>query len=169
MPIMTDKGFSQDTWTRVDAEAEIAPASLVAFETAAARWDELAAGADAIGLEIANDADLAAVAPYLDRVDMIALPFPSFADGRSFSQARRLRAMGFNGALRATGKLVADQYAYARACGFDEVEVDAAIADRQPERQWLAMGDSLTFAYQRGYLGGRNILEARRAMKLAAE
>ena len=32
---------------------------------------------------------------------------------------------------------IADQYAMARRSGFDEVEVTAELAKRQPEEQWL--------------------------------
>jgi uncharacterized protein (DUF934 family) len=33
--------------------------------------------------------------------------------------------------------VIADQYAMARRSGFDEVEVTAELAKRQPEEQWL--------------------------------
>lgn len=169
MPIMTDAGFGVDDWSLIDAEAPIVGKAIVAQDDLATRWDELSGAADAIGVAISNDADVDALAPYLDRIALIAAPFPSFADGRAFSLARRFRAMGYRGTLRATGKIVADQYAYARACGFDEVAVDPAIAERQPEPQWRAMAGSLALGYQRGYdhraHGGRNILEARRAAR----
>ena len=72
---------------------------------------------------------------------LIALDFPAMTDGRSFSLARRLRELGFEGRLRATGKLIADQYAMARRVGFDEVEITAELAARQPQEQWLARAD----------------------------
>ena len=37
------------------------------------------------------------------------IAFPAMGDGRGFSIARRLRAMGYRGVLRAKGPLVADQ------------------------------------------------------------
>ncbi|MFC0199735.1 DUF934 domain-containing protein [Paracoccus rhizosphaerae] len=73
--------------------------------------------------------------------DLIAIDFPSFGDGRGFSLARRLRELGYKGRLRASGRLIADQYAMARRVGFDEVQVAADIAARQPEDQWLARAD----------------------------
>ena len=71
---------------------------------------------------------------------LIAIDFP-LNDGRGFSLARRLRALGYAGRLRATGRLVADHYAMARRVGFDEVEISAAVAARQPVEQWLARAD----------------------------
>ncbi|MBX2855128.1 MAG: DUF934 domain-containing protein [Rhodobacteraceae bacterium] len=166
---MRDGGFQQDQWSRVEVEAPIVGRVITPLAKLEALWGQLAVSAEAIGVDVPNDADLALLDPYLDQVALISVAFPSFADGRGFSLARRLRARGYRGVLRASGKLVADQYAYARACGFDEVEVDPAIAARQPEAQWIAMGGSLSVTYQKGYDGAQNILEARRSAKLAAE
>ena len=79
---------------------------------------------------------------------MIRVDFPSFADGRGFTIARRLRLMGFTGRLRAKGHVIADQYAMARRSGFDEVEIDDALAARQPEDQWLARANWKQHDYQ---------------------
>ena len=58
------------------------------------------------------------------------------ADGRGFSIARRLRAMGYTGRLRAAGPLIADQFRAAQRVGFDEIELPESLAGRQPEEQW---------------------------------
>ena len=79
---------------------------------------------------------------------MIRVDFPSFTDGRGFTIARRLRQMGFTGRLRARGHVIADQYAMARRSGFDEVEIDDALATRQPEDQWRARADWKAHDYQ---------------------
>ena len=73
--------------------------------------------------------------------DLVAIEFPAMGDGRGFSLARRLRSLGFEGRLRATGKLIADQYAMARRVGFDEVEITVELAARQPAEQWQARAD----------------------------
>ena len=98
-------------------------------------------------LEITSDIDPATVAGHLPDLNMIRLTFTSFADGRGFSIARRLRQMGFAGTLRASG-LLADQYAMARRSGFDEVEIDAAMAARQPQDHWLARANWRAHDYQ---------------------
>ncbi|MDO5705248.1 MAG: DUF934 domain-containing protein [Paracoccus sp. (in: a-proteobacteria)] len=80
--------------------------------------------------------------------DLIAVDFPAMTDGRGFSLARRLREIGFAGRLRATGKLIADQYAMARRVGFDEVEITPELAARQPQDQWLARADWQDFDHR---------------------
>ena len=89
-------------------------------------------------LDLPNDADAEALAEAVQTQATIRIAFPSFADGRGFTLARRLRQMGFAGPLRAKGHVLADQYAMARRSGFDDVEIDRALAARQPEDQWLA-------------------------------
>lgn len=89
-------------------------------------------------LDLPNDADAEAQAEAVQTQATIRIAFPSFADGRGFTLARRLRQMGFAGRLRAKGHVLADQYAMARRSGFDDVEIDRALAARQPEDQWLA-------------------------------
>ncbi len=74
--------------------------------------------------------------PWLGRLDMIRVAFPAMADGRGFSIARRLRALGYAGRLRAAGPLIADQFRAAQRVGFDEIELPESVADRQPEDQW---------------------------------
>ena len=79
---------------------------------------------------------------------MIRVDFPSFADGRGFTIAQRLRLMGFTGRLRAKGHILADQYAMARRVGFEEVEISDELAARQPESQWLARANWQAHDYQ---------------------
>ena len=79
---------------------------------------------------------------------MIRIDFPTSADGRGFTLAAMLRRAGFTGRLRARGHILADQYAMARRAGFDEVEINHALAARQPEPQWLARVDWQSHNYQ---------------------
>jgi uncharacterized protein (DUF934 family) len=85
---------------------------------------------------------------------MVAVRFPSFADGRGFTLARMIRAAGYGGRLRAVGPLIADQYAMARRSGFDEVEIPDEIAARHGEAQWQARADWRDHDY-RARLSGR--------------
>lgn len=91
-------------------------------------------------LDIASDTDPQSISD-LDGIELISVGFPSFADGRGFSLAKHLRLKGYTGRLRAAGHVLADQYAMARRSGFDEVEISAELAARQPEDQWLARAD----------------------------
>ncbi|SIQ38739.1 protein of unknown function [Paracoccus thiocyanatus] len=86
------------------------------------------------------DTDPAGLGAWLEH-DLIAIDFPAMTDGRGFSLARLLRQKGYKGRLRAVGKLISDQYAMARRVGFDEVQIPAALAERQPQEQWLYRAD----------------------------
>jgi len=88
------------------------------------------------------------LADRLVALDLIRVTFPAFSDGRGFTLARDLRRQGFTGRLRATGHVLADQYAMARRAGFDEVEIDARLAARQPEADWRARANWQSHDYQ---------------------
>ena len=71
-----------------------------------------------------NDRRVAELAPHLDRLALVALVFPTFKDGRAFSQARLIRERhGFRGELRATGQVLRDQFLFMLRAGFDAFEV----------------------------------------------
>jgi len=89
---------------------------------------------------LAPDTDPAPLDGYLEQ-PLIAIDFPAMTDGRGFTLARLLREKGYRGRLRAVGGLISDQYAMARRVGFDEVQIPAALAARQPQEQWLYRAD----------------------------
>jgi uncharacterized protein (DUF934 family) len=71
-----------------------------------------------------NDRKIAELAPYLDWIALVALDFPTFRDGRAYSQARLLRERyQFRGELRATGQVLRDQLLFLHRAGFDAFEV----------------------------------------------
>ena len=77
-----------------------------------------------VGVIWPNNRDVAALAPYLDGLALVALVFPAFKDGRAYSQARLLREhYGFRGELRATGDVLRDQFLFLLRAGFDAFEV----------------------------------------------
>jgi uncharacterized protein (DUF934 family) len=77
-----------------------------------------------VGVIWPNNRDLDDLVPYLGRLDAVALVFPSFRDGRAYSQARLLRERhGFDGELRATGQVLRDQFVFMLRAGFDTFEV----------------------------------------------
>ena len=125
--IVTDSGFGAEDWTG----RFLAPDDPT----------------DGRAVDLASSADVAVLAGRLGGIAMIRVDFPGFSDGRGFGIAVRLRQMGFAGRLRARGHLIADQYAMARRSGFDEVEISADLAARQPEVQWLARADWRSHSY----------------------
>lgn len=105
-------------------------------------------GFDAPGaLDLASDTDPASLA-FDEDTQMIRIDFPGFADGRGFTLARLLRLRGYRGRLRARGHVISDQYAMARRAGFDEVEIDEALARRQPQEDWVFRADWQSHDYQ---------------------
>lgn len=104
--------------------------------------DALPPGDDAIPtLQIANDADLAELARSgaLEGIGRIELQFPSFTDGRAYTQALLLRRRWrFTGDIRATGDVLIDQLVHMHRSGFSSAllaeGVDPAAAERQFSR-----------------------------------
>lgn len=73
----------------------------------------------------------------LREAEVLAIEFPSFADGRGLSLAALLRTrMGYAGRLRACGDLLADVLPALVRCGFDEFEI-ADEADLDAAREAL--------------------------------
>ena len=71
------------------------------------------------------------VAADLAGFSIIALNFPVFADGRSYSNARELREhYGYAGEIRAIGDVMRDQLYYMSRCGFNSF---ALRHDQDPE------------------------------------
>ncbi|MFN4153594.1 MAG: DUF934 domain-containing protein [Paracoccaceae bacterium] len=126
--IVTDAGFS--------------PAAPVASVTLA----DIAAHQGA--LDLTHTDDPVAVEAHLSGLSLIRISFPAFSDGRAFTVARRLRMLGYTGELRATGPVIADQYAMARRVGFDSVEIPDDLAERQPAAQWVFRADWRAHHYQ---------------------
>ena len=84
------------------------------------------------GICLAPDDEVASVEPYLAVVPLIAIDFPSFRDGRGYSQAYLLRTrLGWRGELRAVGDVLRDQLSHMRQCGFDAFAVreDKSVED----------------------------------------
>ena len=146
MPLLDRNGWKPDDYQRGEAPVG-GKAVIVPFAAAEAT---LAAGADgsAVGVDLPNDIRAEALAGIQDRIGLIAIAFPAFTDGRGFSLARALRGQGYRGRLRASGELIPDQFAFALSCGFDEIEIDEARAERQPVEQWLEQLRSVGDSYQ---------------------
>jgi uncharacterized protein (DUF934 family) len=74
---------------------------------------------NATAVRLEPDEDARALIPYLDRLALIEISFPTFRDGRGYSSARVLREAGYKGELRAEGDVLVDQVPFMRRCGFD--------------------------------------------------
>lgn len=165
MPLLDRAGWRDDPYRRIEDGV------LAGFERVLVPWNALGEAlprrqpGQRLGVEVANDLAAVELLPLLPELALIAVVFPVHADGRGFSLARRLRREGFGGRLRARGPLIADQFAAALACGFDEIELDEAVAARQPLEQWLHAAAAFGHGYQRGYGETASILDLRRAAR----
>ena len=79
----------------------------------------------------------------------VRLKVDGFADGRGFSVARQLRLQGFNGVIEIIGDLRSDQLPMAVASGIDSILITAEHGKRCEQTQWLRLGTTERFGYQR--------------------
>ncbi len=115
--IITDAGFGTEDFT----------AGFTALEDIAA---------DTTSVDVPSDARIEQLEDFVSGLTMVRIDFPSFADGRGFTLAKRLRQIGYTGRLRAKGHVICEQFTMARRVGFDEVEISDELAARQPEDKW---------------------------------
>ena len=111
--------------------------------------------ATAVRIEPGDDARQ--LLPFLDRLALIEINFPSFADGRGYSAARILREAGYAGELRAVGDVLIDQLSHMRRCGFDAFAPDKPL-DEEDARRAFATWDNV---YQSAADGRQTIQELR--------
>jgi uncharacterized protein (DUF934 family) len=73
-----------------------------------------------VGVWLASDERPEALKGDVERLPLIAVDFPKFADGRGYSLAYNLRArLGYTGELRAIGDVLRDQLFYMQRVGFN--------------------------------------------------
>jgi uncharacterized protein (DUF934 family) len=125
MPLVKDGRVAADTFVHVADDAELPEGAAVLIS--AARFLEnpegLLARTEGLGVVWPNNRDVDDLVPFLGRLAAIALVFPTFRDGRAYSQARLLRERhGYEGELRATGQVLRDQFIFMLRAGFDALE-----------------------------------------------
>jgi uncharacterized protein (DUF934 family) len=85
---------------------------------------ELIKSDQSIGVWLDSDEEPESLTPYIHKLDIIAINFPKFADGRGYSYARSLREhAGYRGQLRAIGDVLKDQLFYMQRCGFNAFQI----------------------------------------------
>jgi uncharacterized protein (DUF934 family) len=126
MPLVKDGKITGDIFVDVPDGGELPGDGAILIPAARFLEDPEAIlrRAGKVGVIWPNNRDLDDLVPYLDRLAAVALVFPSFRDGRAYSQARLLRERhGFEGELRATGQVLRDQFVFMLRAGFDAFEV----------------------------------------------
>lgn len=126
MPLVKNARITTDLFVHVADGAEL-PGDGAVLITAARFLENPEAmlkRAGKAGVIWPNNRAVDDLVPYLDRLAAVALVFPTFRDGRAYSQARLLRERhGYDGELRATGQVLRDQFVFMSRAGFDAFEV----------------------------------------------
>lgn len=108
------------------------------LEEPAVTLDAFLGQTNATAVRIEPGDDARALLPYLDRIRLIEVSFPTYRDGRGYSVARILREHGYAGELRAEGDVLVDQLQYMRRCGFDSfapaAPLDPDVVERSLKR-----------------------------------
>lgn len=125
--LWTPAGFRSDDWRRADDAAALAGNGRFILPLAVvANLDptERRLAKDRLGVLVQPGEAIESLVELLPDLSLVALAFPVFSDGRSFSKAELLRSRyGFEGAVRAVGQVLVDQLPHMLRLGFDELEV----------------------------------------------
>ncbi len=151
--IIKDKAIVNDDW-KLSKLAEGEAADSVAVPTGKqivplavwlAQKTTLAARAGEIGVWLASDERPEQLKEDAASLPLIAVDFPTFADGRGYSIAYNLRArLGYTGEVRAVGDVLRDQLFYMSRVGFNAF---ATREDRSIEDALKGLSD-FSDAYQ---------------------
>ncbi len=159
MPLLKNNDFIKDDWRQLEDQDALPDHDqiIVPWEKWQKERQRLLQSNAALGILFPNEEDPQLLADDLAHFQLIALSFPAFRDGRAFSQARILREeMGFEGELRATGDLLADQAFFMLRCGFNAF----ALPDGADEDLWQKATSDFSLWYQPTQ-GGKTIWELR--------
>ena len=134
--LWTQHGFIEDEW-RHHAEGDLPAGRLIlplALYLGLAE-DVQRKEAERLGVLVTPADDIATLAEHLSDVPLVALSFPAFSDGRSYSRAALLRTRyRYKGELRAAGDVLIDQIPLMLRIGFDTMEVANETALRRLEQ-----------------------------------
>ncbi len=124
MRVIKDKQIIEDNWQRldqIDVDQELPEGKAIfPFSYWQANRGKLIEQGSKYAVCINGDDATEEVAKDLEHFELIALEFPVFADGRSYSHARLLRQKyNYKGELRAVGDVLRDQLFFMQRCGID--------------------------------------------------
>lgn len=126
MPIIKDQQISDNAWSFVADDAPLTDGNVTVTLN---RWQTekqaLLQHSGSIGIRLSPADSVEAISNDLASFKLIELYFPVFTDGRSFSQARLLRARyGYQCEIRAVGHYMTDQEFYLKRVGVDAFELN---------------------------------------------
>jgi uncharacterized protein (DUF934 family) len=124
MPLVKGGKIADDPFAHVADGAELPEGCVLVSAARFLEDPEALLKRGKVGVIWPNSRDVDDLVPYLDRVAAVALVFPTFRDGRAYSQARLLRERyHYRGELRATGQVLRDQFVFMLRAGFDAFDV----------------------------------------------
>lgn len=142
--ILKQREIVVDTWKYADEDVA-APAVILPFARFQQERDQWLASGRQLGVKFAPADSVEALAHDLVRLSLIACEFGGIGEGRGYTHAQLLRRRyGFQGEIRAVGKIQRDQVFYMARCGFDAFE----FPEGTDLNSALAAFDDFTVAYQ---------------------
>lgn len=136
MPVLV-KGqqIVADTWQLLETIPDYVPANAIVPVDQLANTDANAAWVD-------GDIEVDEFGEKLASLDLVAVHFPMFADGRGLSLGTLLRSRyGFKGELRAIGEVQPDLTPFMLRCGFDAFVLPDATAAKTAIQCMSSMSD----------------------------
>lgn len=136
MRVIKDRQIIDDSWVLLAPDATAVPPEgdvIVSLSLWNQAWNQernsagtaFAGRSGKVGLRL-RSSELPEDIVALEQLPLIAIDFPSFTDGRGYSNARLLRdRFHYRGELRAVGDVLRDQLFYMARCGIDSFALKA--------------------------------------------
>lgn len=135
--LWTSSGFREDEWAHAETADALAGNGRFILPISgylALEQQDRDNARERLGVSLQPGDELTRIEPHLGELALVALAFPAFSDGRSFSKAELLRTRhGFKGAVRAYGQVLPDQFSHMLRTGFDEFEITHPVLIRRLE------------------------------------
>jgi uncharacterized protein (DUF934 family) len=145
--LIKNRQVAANPWQSPDASGAL-PADgdvIVPLAVWLAEREALKAAGRRVGVLLQPNDEPSLLAADLAQLEVVAVNFPQFADGRGYSTARLLRERhGYKGELRAVGDIKRDQLFYLARVGFDAF----LLADGQDVDDALAAFEDFSEGYQ---------------------
>jgi uncharacterized protein (DUF934 family) len=161
MPLIKRGKRVDDPWILVGDDESIPTDTpvIVTLEHWRSKKSDLIARGAGVGVLLHSDEPPSNLADDLESLEVIALDFPTFRDGRAYSYARILREnMGYEGEIRAVGDVLLEQLHYMDRVGFDAFEIGCEDA----VEAWVTAGKDITVWYQPGADQRQTAMDLRR-------
>jgi len=136
----------EDPFTKV-ADEEPTPKGdvIVSLQRFQAEGEKLIAEGRKVGVRIEPNEQVEEIIPDLAKLSVVAVAFPKYLQGQSYSSAAILRERGFTGEIRAVGDILREQARFMVRVGIDAFEV----ADGSAPADWNHVVNRFRHVYQR--------------------